>query len=238
MKQFRPVLVGLLIAVAISGCGKNRSSDVSADGRIASATIPLGSRLIGMLGRLEGPYTFDKALTPSIVQLKPPSGEPVRVTLLGLRDARYPQPQDPNDKRTPEQRREDLKQFYKFKMDELASLAGSRPLYAIRMGPGDAKTPAPAYLFMTDSPVGNMAAPTGSGELVNALALRRGIANMDLDGPDHPMHALMLECQAAAIVEARRAKARGGEAASVWGRFGVQLPAAHQPQVDSMEKKL
>lgn len=238
MKPLRPPFVALLLAAAISGCGGNTSSDVSADGRIASATIPLGSRIVGMLGRLDGPYTFDKAIAPSILQLKPAGGDSVRVTLLGLRDARYPRPEDPNDTRTPEQRREDARQFFKFKMDELANLVGARPLYVIRMGPGDTRTPPPAYVFMTASPIANPGSPAENGEIVNALALRRGIANMDLDGPDHPMRALMLECQAAAIVEARRAKDTGGGADSVWGRYGVQLPAAYEPQVDSMEKKL
>lgn len=238
MKYFLPSLVGLMCLAAVWGCGRNAASEVSADGRIASATVPLGSRLVGVLGRLEGPYTFDKALTPTVMQLKGSGGETVRVTLLGLRDGRYPQPEDPGDKRTPEQRRAELEQFFKFKMDGLAGLVGTRPLYVIRMGPGDARTGQPSCVFMTDSPIGNLAAPTGSGECVNALALRRGIANMDLEGPDHPLRAIMLECQAAAVVEARRAKAKGGEAESVWGRFGLRLPAAYEPQVDSLQKKL
>lgn len=238
MKQFYPVLVLLVLAVVISGCGGSNASDVSADGRVASATVPLGSKLISMLGRIEGPYTLEKVHTPTIIELKPATGESVRVALLGLRDGRYPQPQDPKDKRTPEQRREDAKKFFEFKMDELAKLVGTKPLYVIRMGPGEGKGAAPAYVFITATQLSNPAAPTESGDILNALALRRGIANMELDGPDHPMRAIMLECQSAAVVEARRAAAKGGQSDSVWGRYAVRLPHDYEPQVDSIQKKL
>ncbi|MCE5228389.1 hypothetical protein LLG95_02170 [bacterium] len=241
MRQYRPILVlSLLFVLTLCGCGKGKSSGtgVTADGRVASATIPLGSNLVQLTGKLEGPLTFEKMLTPCVVQAHNMGGETIKLTLLGLREGSYPRPPDPKDKRTPQEKKAEAQQFHKFKMDEMGKLIGMRPIYVIRMGPGDARTPPPCYAFLTDSKLDNPAAPTESGELLNALALRRGIANMELDSPDHPMREIMLECQAAAVVEARRAAAGGRDMDSIWRRFPIQMPAEYEPQIDRIDKKI
>jgi hypothetical protein len=61
---------------------------------------------------------------------------------------------------------------------------------------------------------------------------------MELDSPDHPLRELMLECQSAAIVEARRASAKGLDLDSIWRRFPIEVPDEYQAQVDIIDKKL
>jgi hypothetical protein len=66
--------------------------------------------------------------------------------------------------------------------------------------------------------------PTGQADLVNALVLRKGLANMELDEAVHPFYDLMLECQRAAVGEANRRKDQDAPAEDIWNRFDLYVP--------------
>ncbi|MEN6624813.1 MAG: hypothetical protein ABFD69_01140 [Candidatus Sumerlaeia bacterium] len=233
-------LCAIFCCAVLASCGGRGKTAVSAsaDGRLASTSIPLGSTMIKMTGKLEGPFTLDKVVTPSKLLLKPASGDPIKVELVGLCEGNYPRTPNPVDKRSDEEKKADFKKFIQYKMDEMQSLLKSRTLYMIKMGEGDAKNPPPVYLFYTTRDIKDLADPRIDGELVNAWALRRGIALFDLNAPDHPFAELMQECQAVSIAETRRAKAKGQTMTTIWSRPDVELPAQFEPIVASIETRM
>ncbi len=216
-------LLGAAMVLALIGaCAEPPASGVSADGIVGSTTIPLDSPLVRSLGRLEGPYRLDEVLQPRVVRLVRENALESFV-VLGLRNAPY-QPAEAVAASGESRRREELVRMGNFKMEQLTALCAERPLYLIRMGEADERNPPAVYLFGVEADLADPAAPTGSAELINALALRRGIANMELDGPLHPFHELMLECQQTALAEARRETVPAEESLSIWNRFSMHPP--------------
>lgn len=192
-----------------------------------TAMVPVGSPLVTSLGALEGPFTLEKATQPKVVVLRREgAAEAEPFELLGIRNGRYPlaAADDPDRLLTDAQRREALLEFGRYKTEALEKLLAGRPLWLIRQGNTEPGKPTIAYLFAAPAGAPGATPPTGNLELVNALAPRRGIANLEIDYPDHPLREIMVDCQLAAIAEARHAAANAAEAEDIWTRFGLRLP--------------
>ncbi len=201
------------------------SSPVSADD--ISAALPIASPLVSSLGALEGPYSLEKASQPKILMLRregAADAEPFE--LLGIRNGKYPvvAADDPDKLLTEAERREALLEFARFKMQALEKLLAGRPLWLIRLGASVPGQPTIAYIFAARAGAPADAPPTGDLELVNALAPRLGIANLEIDYPDHPLREIMVDCQLASLAEARQAAADPAQAPDIWTRFRLRFP--------------
>ena len=227
------VLGGLALA---AGCrGGDSTPSASADGRFGSSAIPLDSPLVRLLGPLEGPYRLDLAGQPRLLVLRR-QGDTEPFVLLGVRNFDDPEP-DADPPPADAERRQWVREFTNHKRMALGELIGDRPLYLIRMSEAGPDEPSIVYLFMTESELADPAAPRGTADLVNALALRRGIANMELDQPSHPFRDLMLECQAMAVIEARRGSG-AAPAGSIWNRFDLFVDPRVEEEIARIESSL
>ncbi|MCL5271591.1 MAG: hypothetical protein M1457_13795 [bacterium] len=215
---------------------------------VAYTAIPANSPEITTLGALEGPYQYVRAATPTTIILADDKGTTQAVVLLGLLDDRYGPPAPPPGQTppaetppTPEELEkkaqaekawhEELDAFARAGLDKVCDKA---KVFVLRMS-GD--TPPKVYLFMPESQAAaTTAVATGAPvELVNAVVLRKGLANMELGGIPHPFYDMMLDCQLASIVETAAA---AKEEPSIWSRFQIKMPAEYGDQLKKMAEQL
>ena len=230
--------LGLLIfAVLAAGCGdKGKLRDRPVYTQPATTMMPLNHPLIETLGKLEGPYRIGSAVSPIAVSLIDSTGKTELFMLLGLRADEYPPDQAPADAESQATRDAEIEarpQLYAFKSKALADLFGNDAVWVLRM---NSQAPAIAYIFKPEKPpLKADEQPTGPGQLLNAEALRRGLATMDLDGVDFPFYKMMYDAQLAAIVDAR---AKPLDQTSIWNAFHLRVPEDLEPDVKAMAGKL
>jgi len=208
------------IALGLLGCGGEVKVDVPPQVPIGTSEVDLTDPETVSLGAFEGPYYFIRALTPSVIRLADLDAKTENFTLIGLRDGEYP-PEPKAAKAvpalTPEAAEARQRELFQYKMDALKALCGKNQLWIIRMSD---QAPAMIYLYQPLTSQSDPKRLTGSAQLINALALRRGIATMELEGVRHQCFRMMLDCQLKGVIEAR-----GKKGEDLWRRFGLTLPA-------------
>lgn len=240
----------LLLILIIGNChGKFKENAVKPE--VASARISLSEPAVVALGKLEGPYTFGQCVTPSRVQLvnaKTKGNEEFR--LLGLSEIPYVEPTPtpaPGASRNlgqpapPPAEDQDVKAsrltaIRNFKMEGLKGLFDTRQLWLVRVSD---QAPPMIYLFQSDRQMAPDKPATGGATLINAQALRRGVANMDLALPGIMNQALadmMLDCQLASYLEAQNNKATD----NLWTKFKMPLPGDPEvtTRLEEVRKKM
>lgn len=197
----------------------------------ASPQVDLGSVQVQVLGKLEGPYLFSRALSPTTIELADMQAKNEPFVLAGLLDNEYPTPAptvaegQPTPTPTPEPTQNELEARQKarealwaFKMESLQKICGSKQLYLIRMS---RTPPSKVYLFLPAAPQTNPAQPSGKADLLNARLLLDGAANMELEGVRHPMYDMMLDSQLTSVIKTRKQTASGD---TLWGKYAMTLP--------------
>lgn len=230
----------LVLATVFLGCGSHGNFKTQPDSReVGSPMVYLDRLEISRLGQLEGPYYFIQALSPSVVELADAKMKTEQFLLVGLSETGYPpqgQAVKANDEKTPEElaaEQDHDNQMRLYKMNAFKELCGPKPIWLLRLS---RRSPAAVYLFMTDSPRGKDGKPGGLATLLNAQALRTGIANIDLATVLHPLFDRMLDSQLAYLVEARRGKTKKDD---LWGRFGMKLPPGdYDARLAEIEKRM
>jgi len=228
------IAVVAVLAIAIVFFVSRRHAAPAVDpGRLApTPLLKLDSPMVSTLGDLQGPYRFKRATAPDTIVLSGASGAEQTVRLLDLRGEAYPEPTPtpgatpatPTPTPTAEQikaAQERKQALAEFQMKALGELLGDGPLWALRLSADDAPL---VYLFQPTDRSAATAPPKGEANLVQALALRRGVALMVLEGASHPYYEIMLENMEAGIVEARRHADKGKDAPDIWNRFGLRPP--------------
>lgn len=246
-----PALAIFSFALALlAGCGGSQTGgSSSAPSEIGGVKIGLNDPLLRTLGRIEGPFTFIKCFSPSVVQLATvPEGKTEAFSMVGLADEPYldakPDKDHPiqDDETTKQRKRAGLKilkvEGLKKIFDE-ATKANLPQVWVIRLTKANPKALAKAYMLIPDS--NQIAGKPLSGDalIVNAQALRRGVANMDLTNPAImalPLADQLMDCQISAIVDAKRNKFGG---ADVWTQYPMQLPKGpFQNRLAEIEKRM
>lgn len=221
-------LLAVTLTLAALGCGNKFKAERPEYREAGSPKFALGDPTITHLGKLEGPFMYIKSLSPSIVQIANPQGKMEAVKLVGLSDEIYPEPTPdpaakdtkPEDPAVKERRRNEIKAF---KMEAHKGIFGSNQLFLIRL---TQKAPSVVYIMMPDTVQIPGKKMTGEGSLANALALRRGLATLELiarGATNHPLFNYMLDSQLASFVEYKR-KGLGSASADLWGKFQITLP--------------
>lgn len=232
-----PMLIFAVLLTALGSCrGKPTPTPL---GEPAVPTVGLDQPEVTSLGKLEGPYYFSQALSPTVIELTSMDAKNESFKLIGLSDNDYSTappsaaassstPTQPENKptETPEAIKQRQDQIKAFKMEGLKSLCGTNKLWLLRV-PTD-QPPNLAYLFLPLSSQSDNQRLTGSATLINAQALRQGLANIDLDGEDHPFFPMMLDCQLASIIQSAQAK----KSDTLWSKFEIKMPPG--PQDDRM----
>lgn len=252
------IMLALAIAMtALAGCGGGGGAPSAPQYRsyasdAGSTKIGLNDPLVRALGRLEGPYVFIKSLSPSVVQLAAvPSGKAELVSMIGLSEETYPPaPADKDhpdaakeDDATKERKRGEAKAFkiagFKKLFDPAPGQSGAAQLWIIRMTKPGPKTISKVLIFQPDAVQMPGKPLTGEATLINALALRRGIYNMDFTNPAimaMPLADVLLNCQLAAIIDSRRQKFGGND---IWTKYPMQLPKGPmQDKLAELEKTM
>lgn len=241
-KSRRRWLAGIalaLAALAAAGCGE-KFKDRKIIREVGSPKIGFQEPVLATLGRLDGPYVFLKCDTPTQIQLADKNSKTQIFRLMGLSDDPYPEPPPPppkNPNETPippedpgikAKRLEDIKNF---KMQGIAALCEGKQLWVLRL---TRDNPAMIYLFIPDSMILGGRPATGEATLVNGLAVRKGLANMDLMTPimaSQPLYGMMLDSQLACTIEAKNKKTDGNE---LWTKYKMQLPPG--PYIHRLEE--
>lgn len=253
-RHLAPAILALTLACALTllaGCGGSQSGGGSSSNstEIGGVKIGLNDPLVRTLGRIEGPFTFIKCFSPSVVQLATvPEGKTEAFSMVGLADEPYPDAKPDkdhpiqDDEATKQRKRAALKIFKVEglkKIFEEATKANQPQVWVVRLTKANPKALSKVYMFIPDS--NQIAGKPLSGEalVVNAQALRRGVANMDLTNPAImalPLADQLMDCQISAIVDAKRNKFGG---ADVWTQYPMQLPKGpFQNRLAEIEKRM
>ncbi len=233
MTAFKILVV--LAVLAWVGCDRMPTMDPKGL-EPGSALVFLDNPALKILGPMEGPWSFNEAVSPTNVKLLK-DGVAQEFVILGLHPDEYPDP-DATAKGATDMEPEELRRLEEirdYKRRALTELLKNEPLWVVRVS--DDKTPL-AHLFIAqDAAAKNQ--PGQKGWLVSAKALREGIASMVLDGGDYDMRETMLDCQFAAIAESLHVEKGRADSLNIWSRFDLRLPPAEwDARIDAMEQKL
>lgn len=246
MSEVRSRQIGAILALVIctllaGACGNNKGKihERPVYKQTATTVLPLNHPLIETLGQLEGPYYFVAATSPCVVKLTGPGNKTALFYMLGLRNQEYPpdpdtDPEDAQSQAVHEAEIETRPRLFAFKQKAMAELFGEDPVWLLRMS-ANPQMPL-AYIFKPERPPKDEGeAPVGPGQLLNALALRRGLATMELEGTVHSFYEMMLDAQLAAIVEARN---QPEDNSNIWNVFHLRVPEDLESSVKKMEDLL
>lgn len=235
--------VMLLILTNLS-CHKKFEQTPAAYREAGSPKIDFNDPTVAMFGKVQGPFVFIKALSPSLLQLSDTHMKSEVVRLVGLSDLPYPDPTPAPSKdglptpapEAPTIKEARLQAIHKFKMDGIGNLLGTNQLWLVRLSK---QSPSPVYLFVPDTIQQADKPATGGATLVNAQLLRKGLANMDLDSVgslNQPLFDMLLESQLTAVAEAQR---KTGEGESLWTKFQMQMPMEqYSDRLEDVKKRM
>ena len=228
----------VLLVGACLGCGAGKQELPPLDESFGSPQLPLDGLIVETLGKLHGPFFLIEVVSPKLVTLGDSRLNSGTFELLGLRDDDYPPQED--DEEAPEidkeTRREYVKELRQYKMKKIEELLGEDPLWVLYQS---RRSPPLIYLFRSthSNSIALTEAPPGPAYLVNAWLLRKGHANMELEGQVHAYYDMMLDSQLTAIAESRSSNKQGSEAEDIWNRFGMSMPdQRYEPRIEAIAK--
>ncbi len=233
-----PRYLWALLIGACLGCGSGNQELPPLDESFGSPQLPLDGLIVETLGKLRGPFFLIEVVSPKLLTLGDSQLNSGTFELLGLRDDDYP-PQEQEeaalemDKKT---RREYIKELRQYKTKKIEELLGEDPLWVLYQS---RRSPPLIYLFRSthSNSIALKEAPPGPAYLVNAWLLRKGHANMELEGQVHAYYDMMLDSQLTAIAESRRSRKKGPEAEDIWNRFGMSMPdQRYKPRIEAIAK--
>lgn len=248
--RLRSLIAGALAAsfmLAALGCSK-KLEVVTPPPRLPGSTkIAMDDPTITIAaGKIEGPYIFIKSLSPTLVQIADVQGKQETVKLMGLDDEAYPAPKpkaDPKAKETPKPEdpvaRERLRNEMKAaKMEGIKNTIGTKQIYLIRVTHGN---PNMVYMLAPDSTPLPGKPLSGQATIINAQAVRDGVANIDLKTPgasNDPLFDIMIDSQLAFLVEHKR-KGASSQNADIWSKFQMQMPeGTYANRLAQLEKRM
>lgn len=199
---------------------------------VAPLTLRLNNQELTSLGRMQGPYKFSEAVTPSLVQLIDMQDHEEMFKLIGLCDYEYPVADMSTQRSGNKQSSIDVEvlktrmfHIQDAKKQALKDLCGDHLLWLVRMSDTN---PSMIYLFMPSKKQKNHNKLSGPTQLVNASILRMGLANMELQGVRHPLFDWMIECQLYAIIQSQR---NTEMTQSLWTEYEMQMPMEDYEQL-------
>jgi hypothetical protein len=218
-----------LLAVFVLGKGifGTKGSGRTFRTTLASATVDLGGREITTIpARIEGPFVLVETKGGQQVVLSRLSGgEAETFTLIGIDgtvDAAPAQPGMPMDPGHAA-RLEMLHSTEPMTAEAIRTICGSKRLLLLRMTPASAGSPSKIYLFEPDSQTADANHPGGPALLINAELIREGKALLKLEKQPF-LDPPMIDCELAAIVEARHSQEKGKPIDTIWTRFNPGKP--------------